>query len=60
MCVLVHYSHAIHLLMRFWIINALNNAFWEAFQHFKLVNAEIMRIKRVLMHILMHYSLSFE
>ena len=47
MRILVHYSHAIHLLMRFWIINALNNAFQEVFQHFKWVNAEIMRMKRV-------------
>ena len=47
MRILVHYSHAIHLLMRFGIINALNNAFQEVFQHFKWVHAEIMRVKRV-------------
>ena len=47
MRILVHYSHAIHLLMRFWIINALDNAFQEVFQLFKWVNAEIMRMKRV-------------
>jgi len=47
MRILVHYSHAIHLLMRFWIINALDNAFQEVFQLFKWVNAEIMRMRRV-------------
>jgi hypothetical protein len=43
MRILVHYSHAIHST----IINALNNAFKEVFQHVKWVNAEIMRMKRV-------------
>lgn len=47
MRILVHYSRAVHLLMRLWVINALKNAFQDVFQQFKWVSAEIIRIKRI-------------
>jgi hypothetical protein len=47
MRILVHYSHAVRLLMRYWVNNALYNTFQDICILLERFNAQIMHMKLV-------------